>query len=156
MSEPKTPPRDLSAYGNKTIKWVGGQSKWVDQLVDNYKKRARDVVIRAVTDMVDDIKDNTPVDTGALVAHWFIDLNQARRRFNPNNVDPDRSDLADASALTKMKVGKDRVYIYNPAPYAAVIEAVGSKSTSPGQMLAQQRIAWPMYVDRAAQDLGLK
>lgn len=147
--------RDTSAFKSRTFRWVGGKSKFIDQLIESYKERASEVVIRAVTDMTDDIKDNTPVDEGKLVAHWNLGLNETFGSYDPSRRDPGRSELADPTHIEGFRAGEDRIYVFNKTPYAAIIEAIGSKSTSPGQMLAQQRLAWPTYVQRAAKDLGL-
>lgn len=146
--------RDTSLFGRKTFRWLAGSPKFADEIVKRYGDRAVEVVKRAVTDMGDDIMDNSGFLTGRLRGHWKVGVNSMPGGYDAKLEDPSRRLLFDPEPLEKMKL-TDRIYIYNKAPYAAIIEAIGSHTTAPGQMVQQQRLGWQGYVDRAAKDLGV-
>jgi hypothetical protein len=103
--------------------------------ISNFVKKAKEkheaFVVEVVNDMMEDIVDGTPVDTGLAKSSWFTGINQVETRkpsqtgTGPRGAakfsDFERIKAENTAAILRYRPG-DTIYLANSAPYIDALE----------------------------------
>lgn len=129
-------------------------TKWADLVGVLLDALAR----QSIQSLVENVKHDTPFDTGNLRGQWQPSINSPPPDNQPS---PGASESAISLAIAQLKAG-DTYYQYNNAAYALRMEygfvgedSLGRKYNQPGRFFVQGAIArWPQIVTQAAADLS--
>ena len=102
--------------------------------------KSHDKVLSAFIGLSNDIRYDTPKDTGRLRNNWFPSVNSGSNETTESTSDQ----VMERVKAVKFKLG-DTLYLTNNLPYAERIEFKGWSNKAPQGMVRRNIIRWEKY-----------
>lgn len=102
--------------------------------------QSHDKVLGAFIGLSNDIRYDTPKDTGRLRNNWFPSVNSGSNETTESTSDQ----VMERVKAVKFKLG-DTLYLTNNLPYAERIEFKGWSNKAPQGMVRKNIIKWSKY-----------
>lgn len=102
--------------------------------------KSHDKVLSAFIGLSNDIRYDTPKDTGRLRNNWFPSVNSGSNETTESTSDQ----VMERVKAVKFKLG-DTLYFTNNLPYAERIEFTGWSKKAPQGMVRKNIIKWSKY-----------